>query len=191
MRLSTQAEHHRPRRRVPSNLALVVTVANAPKLLARFGPRPLITVGLLIAAAGDVVLAQIGAGSGYLSLALPGLVLIGIGGGFLFATTFATGTFGVEERDTGVASATLNVALQIGGSIGIAVLSTVFGTTVSDYLTQHGVEAANNATLHGYRVIYWVAAGIAVAGAIISALLIRARKHHLVAATTGTPAALH
>lgn len=168
---------------IPSNLALVVTVATAAKLLERFGPRTLITVGLLAAAAGDVVLAQIGAGSGYLALALPGLILIGVGGGFLFATTFATGTFGVEERDTGVASATLNVALQIGGSIGIAVLSTVFGTTVGDYLTEHGAEAA---TLHGYRVIYWVAAGIAVAGAVISALLIRARRHQLAAAAAVT-----
>lgn len=169
---------------IPSNLALVVTVANAPKLLARFGPRPLITVGLLISAAGDVVLAQIGAGSGYLSLALPGLVLIGIGGGFLFATTFATGTFGIEERDTGVASAILNVALQLGGSIGIAILSTVFGTAVSNYLTEHGAEAANGAPIHGYSVVYWVAAGTAFAGAIISALLIRAQKHQLAAAAT-------
>jgi hypothetical protein len=62
---------------------------------------------------------------------------------------------------------------------------------VSNYLTEHGAEAANDAAIHGYSVIYWVAAGIAVAGAIVSALPIRARKHELAAAGADTPVAMH
>jgi hypothetical protein len=154
---------------------MVTATTSSAVLLQRTGPRPLVTLGMLLAAAGMVLLAQLGVASTYAAHVLPGLILIGMGLGFTMAPAMNTATLGVSAADAGVASATVNTMQQIGGSLGTALLSTLSASAASSYLagTQPGAGVVAQATVHGYDVAFWSAAAIFAAGAIVCGLLLR------------------
>jgi EmrB/QacA subfamily drug resistance transporter len=154
---------------------MVAATLSTSVLLPRVGPRPLVTAGMLLAAGGMVLLAQLAVDSTYAAHVLPGLLLSGIGIGLVMAPAMSTGTLGVDESDAGVASATVNTMQQIGGALGTALLSTLSASAVSGYLagkTATG-ELAANAAVHGYTTAFWWTAGIFAAGALVSGLLLR------------------
>jgi EmrB/QacA subfamily drug resistance transporter len=155
-------------------MAVATTASTA--LLPRTGPRPLMTVGMVLAAVGMVLLTQLGVDSTYAAHVLPGLILAGVGLGLVMAPAMNTATLGVESADAGVASATVNTMQQIGGSLGTALLSTLSASAASSYLAGHqpGPEAAAQAAVHGYTTAFWWAAAIFAVGAVASALLLRA-----------------
>ncbi|MDX8153682.1 MFS transporter [Patulibacter brassicae] len=170
---------------MPMNLTIIVVSGlTAGVLLPRFGPRPLIIGGLVLAAIGAAWFAlRIDGDAGYAGAVLPGLLVIGVGGGFLFPTTFSTATLGVQERDTGVASAMLNTAQQVGGSIGIALLSTLFASAVDGYAADHpGPAVGAESVLHGYTTVFWWAAGLTFLGAVVAAVLVRTSREELASA---------
>jgi EmrB/QacA subfamily drug resistance transporter len=167
-------------------IAMVVVSANLSNvvLLPRFGPKPLVTVGMLLCAASLVWLTRIGVHSGYASAVLGPLMGAGLGFGFTIAPSMNTGTFGVAPQDAGVASATLNTGQQIGGSIGTSLLNTIFASAVAGYLTSHLSPATlvhghpapsliGMSLIHGYTTGFWVAAAIFGAGAVICGALFR------------------
>ena len=106
---------------------------------------------------------------------LPALIVTGVGLGAVFASTFATATYGVEARDTGVASAMVNTMQQVGGSIGVAVLSSIFAHSMASYAAgeRPTPELLGAAAVHGYTVAFWIAAGIFAVGAVLVAALVR------------------
>ncbi len=71
---------------------------------------------------------------------LPTLLLVGFGLGLVFAPAFTIGTLGVDPDDAGVASATINVAQQIGGSIGTSLLNTIAATSAASYIAAHAAS---------------------------------------------------
>jgi EmrB/QacA subfamily drug resistance transporter len=148
--------------------------AAATKLLPRVGPRPLVPTGMAIAALGLVYLTRIEVDSAYASAVLPGVMILGVGFGLIMAPSFATATQGVEPGDAGVASAMVNTSQQVGGSLGVALLSTLFADAVGTFTAAAGTPAAlaqAEAAVHGYTVAFWWAAGILAAGSIVTALL--------------------
>ena len=155
---------------------MVVATTASTALLPRTGPRPLMTLGMVLAAAGMVLLAQLGVDSTYAAHVLPGLIIAGLGLGLVMAPAMNTATLGVESADAGVASATVNTMQQVGGSLGTALLSTLSASAASSYLAgkQPGPEAAVQAAVHGYTTAFWWAAAIFTVGAVASALLLRA-----------------
>jgi len=99
---------------------------------------------------------------------------MGLGFGMVMAPSFATATRGVAPGDAGVASAMVNTSQQIGGSLGIALLSTLFASAVSDFVPAASTPVAlaqAEAAVHGSTVVFWWAAGILAAGAVVTALL--------------------
>jgi hypothetical protein len=153
-------------------------------LLPRIGPKPLVGVGMLIAAAGMAWLTRIGVHSGYASTVLGPLLVSGAGIGLSMPPSMNTGTFGVAPDDAGVASATLNVGQQLGGSIGTSLLNTIATSAAVSYLASHlspaiatsrqadrALQAA--AAVHGYTTAFWWTAGIFAAGAIVCGSLLR------------------
>jgi MFS family permease len=120
-----------------------------------------------------VLFAQLGADSGYALHVLPALLIMGLGLGFVFAPAMAIATLGVAARETGIASAMVNTAQQVGGSIGTALLSTFFASAVTSYLTDNGPRAVEQAQISGYTTAFWWSAGIFAIGTVISALLLR------------------
>ncbi|NTW40953.1 MAG: MFS transporter, partial [Cellulomonadaceae bacterium] len=99
------------------------SVGIASRLLPRVAPRRIMVPGLLIAASALAYLTRIEVGSSYVLHVLPSLLFLGLGMGMTFMPAMSTATLGVEARDAGVASATVNTAQQVGGSIGIALLN--------------------------------------------------------------------
>ncbi len=174
----------------PLNLAvMVVAGTSSGVLLPRFGPRKLIVGGLVLSAVGMAYLAQLDSSSGYAANVLPALLVLGAAGGLLFATTFATATLGVDERDMGVASAMLNTAQQVGGSVGTALLSTLFASAVTSYATDNpGSRVAIEASIHGYTTVFWWAAAISLFGAIVSFIMMRSSSAEMAAAGDHHPA---
>jgi EmrB/QacA subfamily drug resistance transporter len=154
---------------------MVTATMSTAVLLPRVGPRPLVTAGMLLAAGGMVLLAQLAVDSTYAAHVLPGLIVAGVGIGLVMAPAMSTATLGVEEHDAGVASATVNTMQQIGGSLGTALLSTLSASALSGYLAGKPATAAvaAEAAVHGYTTAFWWAAGIFAAGAIVAGLLLR------------------
>jgi EmrB/QacA subfamily drug resistance transporter len=150
------------------------TTSNAV-LLPRFGPKPLVPVGMLLAALGMAILAQLKVHSTYAGHILPALLVTGLGLGLIFAPSINTATLGVSQSDAGVASATVNSCQQVGGSIGTAFLNTIATTAVTSYLAGKAITplVAAQAAVHGYTVAFWWAAGIFVVGAIVAGTLLR------------------
>jgi EmrB/QacA subfamily drug resistance transporter len=162
---------------LPMNFAIMgsATLASA-RLLPRFGPRPLIALGMLFAAIGMGLFTQLHTDSAFLTGVLPGLMILGVGLGLVFATGMATATLGIAPRDAGVGSAMVNTAQQVGGSIGVALLSTVFASAAEGFVPDAGMAPARiaaEAAVHGYSVAFWWAAGILTIGAIACGLLLR------------------
>ncbi|WP_273940253.1 MFS transporter [Kutzneria chonburiensis] len=112
-------------------------------LLPRTGPRPLVPIGCVLAAIGMVMLT----GSGYATGILPALLVTGVGFGLIFGPVQNAATSGVGPHDAGVAAALVTTAQQIGGSIGLAVFSSlagdhvVFGITAVVFLVSAVVAA--------------------------------------------------
>jgi EmrB/QacA subfamily drug resistance transporter len=162
-------------------LPMVVAVfatgpAAAAKLLPRVGPRSLVPPGMVLSALGLVYLTGIDVDSSYAGAVLPGLMVIGVGFGLTMAPSFATATHGVAPSEAGVASAMVNTSQQVGGSLGVALLSTLFADAVSGYTATAGTPVAlaqAEATVHGYTTAFWWAAGILALGALVSASLLR------------------
>jgi EmrB/QacA subfamily drug resistance transporter len=169
-------------------VATSMTVQNV--LLKRVGPRPLMTIGLLLGAGGMTWLAQLTPTAGYGTHVLPALLLLGVGIGSTSAPGMFTATYNVPPADTGVASAMVNTMQQAGGAIGAAGLSTIFASAVSSYLHTHtpSPQLTSTAAVHGYTTAFWVAAAIFAAGAILVGTLVPSIKPRT---TTPQPTPAH
>jgi EmrB/QacA subfamily drug resistance transporter len=162
---------------LPMTVAIMISATTSQtQLLPRFGARPLIGIGLGMGALGMVYLTGIGAHSSYWTHVLPGLLIMGLGLGNVFAPAMSSATLGVDAHDAGVASAMVNTMQQIGGSIGTALLSTLAASATTDALAggaaRPTADAIAQAAVHGYTTaFYWSAAIFAVAAVICTALL--------------------
>ena len=135
------------------------------RLMHTTGPKPLVPVGLFLAALGVVLFTRLDAASGYLTKVAPGLFLVGLGLGLVVAPAVAGATGRVEARDAGAASALVVAFQQIGASLGTALLSSVAATVSARALVANPTDASG-AALHGYNVALWWAAGIFAAGSV-------------------------
>jgi hypothetical protein len=128
-----------------------------------------------LAAIGLVFFTRLDTHSTYAAHILPGLLVVGFGLGLVFSTGFNTATLGVNREDAGVASATVNTAQQIGGSLGTALLNTVATTATATFLAGNTASPAvvAEATVHGYTTAFWWAAAIFAAGAVACGALLR------------------
>jgi EmrB/QacA subfamily drug resistance transporter len=167
-------------------IGMIVVSANLSNivLLPRLGPKPLVALGMALAAVAMAWLTRIGVHSGYASAVLGPLLVTGLGFGFTIAPAMNTGTYGVDREDAGVASATLNTGQQIGGSIGTSLLNTLAASATASYLAAHltrggrvggrpAPQLVGLALIHGYTTAFWWAAGIFAAGAVTCGTLLR------------------
>jgi EmrB/QacA subfamily drug resistance transporter len=175
-------------------LATVAQVSNRV-LLPRFGPKPIVPIGLVMAAVALFGLHLVGLHSSYVSHVLPYLILLGVGFGLSVAPSFSTGTLGLTPQDAGVGSATLNTAQQVGGSIGTSLLNTLAAGAATAYLVGRAVNPASlqAAALHSYTTAFLWSALIFVAGAVVAGLVLQrgglaslAPEHRTTTTTTTT-----
>ena len=186
---------------LPVTAAIVVTSQIASQTLPRFGPQRLMGAGSLLAAGGLAWLSQVSATSGYLDGILLPMVVFGLGMGFLFVPLTITAVSGVSREESGAASSLLNVMQQVGGSLGLSILVTVFGTAsrneaavqVGRFLSSASPAAraqfqqsgqlpapfASNILSHGVSMAFELSVLFAAAALLVSLLVIRARTSEL------------
>jgi EmrB/QacA subfamily drug resistance transporter len=175
---------------LPMTGMIVLTATTVQtQLLHRIGARRLITFGMTLGLLAMLIFTRLEPGSAYATHVLPGLLVIGVGMGCIFAPAFGTATLGVQGTEAGVASAMVNTSQQVGGSIGTALLSTIFASAVSSYATSHPrlPNLQDAATVHGYTVAFWWAAGIFAVGLVIALLVLP--EHQAAGAPAGVAAA--
>jgi EmrB/QacA subfamily drug resistance transporter len=146
-------------------------------LTPRIGPKFIIAPGLALAAVGTFLLTSLGPNSDYVSGVLPAIMVIGAGLGLVFSCAMSLGTAGVPAADAGAASALVTTVQQIGGSIGTALLNTIAASAATSYAVAHAGSAnlSTLSALHSYTTAFWWAAGILLAGAVVSAVVLPAR----------------
>jgi len=133
----------------------------SPRLVERFGARGVLTVGLTVGAVGMLGFARLDVGAGYGSFLLASIP-VSIGLGASIAPTLALGTSGVVQREAGMVSGLLNASRQTGGSLALAVLTTV--ATRSSAHAGHGAHAL----AHGYRMAFLLTSALLFAAAAIA-----------------------
>ena len=123
----------------------------------------------------------------YATHVLPGLIILGVAMGCIFAPAFSTATLGVEGSEAGIASAMVNTSQQVGGSVGTSLLSTIFASAVASYAASHlpSPGLADAAAVHGYTTAFWWSVGIFVLGFVLATVILPGRDHHRVPTAQG------
>jgi EmrB/QacA subfamily drug resistance transporter len=143
----------------------------AAQLVNRVGVKPVLIAGMASLTAGLVYFTQVSAGGSYLGDLLPGFLLIAIGLGFSFVPISIAALAGVQPAEAGLASGLINTSQQVGGALGVAVLSTIATST-----TSNAVESGTGipfALTDGFQAAFIGAAAIAVMGVLAAMVLIR------------------
>jgi EmrB/QacA subfamily drug resistance transporter len=171
---------------LPFSLGIILTAGFVSYLLPRVGPRVLMVPGLAMAVVGMLLLTLVDQDSSYWALVFPSMVIMSVGLAGVFIPAASTSLVGVGSHDAGVASAVLNTSQQIGGSLGTALLNTLFAGAVTAYLTDHPPTGPGQeeqllplAFIHGYHVAFlWGAVLFAVA-LVVSVVFITAHKEDI------------
>jgi MFS family permease len=162
---------------VTAGIAIGATVAQ--QLIQRVGVRRVLLPGLVVAAAGLALLAVTTSVDGSYLGVLAGLFPMSIGMGATFVSLTLVATTNVEPDDAGVASGIFNTSQQVGGALGLAILSTLANDRTSNLLgnlTGAPTNAQQQAALvEGYQLAFIVAAALIAAGAVLMAALLRKR----------------
>ncbi|WP_329172284.1 MFS transporter [Streptomyces sp. NBC_01477] len=169
--------------------AVFATLSSA--VVARVGPRLLLSVGTLVSAGGMFWLSRIDADSAYFGSLFGPLLIAGSGIGLCFVPLTLAAVAGIRGEETGISSALLNASQQVGGALGLAVLGTVAATA-----TRHRMEkllpgsggagskssgpvppqvqhAVNDSLAHGYSIGFLIAGFVLIGAAVIAATVIR------------------
>jgi EmrB/QacA subfamily drug resistance transporter len=113
---------------LPFCFVIIIGSGIVSQILPRTGPKPLISLGATLMTVGLFIFSSVKADSGYWSLLFPAMIVMATGMAMVFVPITVVAVTKVAPTDTGLASALLNVGQQIGGSIGLAVLTTVFAS---------------------------------------------------------------
>jgi predicted MFS family arabinose efflux permease len=163
---------------LPVSGVIVVVAQVASRLVSKLGAQALIVFGTILTGFGLLFLSSLTPTSPYVGHVLPAIALIAMGMGFVFVPITLTAVGGVANEDSGIASAMLNVGQQIGGTIGLSALVTVFSTASRhDIAAQSGTLSgralAAHAFTHGADMAFRAGAIFALFGLIAAFVLIR------------------
>jgi MFS family permease len=158
---------------LPMTLSIFAASTLAPRVVARFGPRRVITTGMLTSAAGLLLLSGVAPGGNYLNSVLLGALLSALGMGFTLVPATIVAMQGIDRAQSGVASGLLNTSRLVGGALGLAVLSTIAAGQ-----TGGAVAGSPVALTNGFGFAYQVGTVFALAGAAIAGFLLREPSDH-------------
>jgi EmrB/QacA subfamily drug resistance transporter len=159
---------------LPLAVTIIVAAGLGGQLVTRFGFKPILAAGMLFVSAGLFWFSQVSVGGGFLTDILGPSLLAAIGLGFGFVTSTIAAVSGVEQREQGLASGLINTSQQIGGALGLAVLSTI-ATTRTDHVMATGASTLPNALTEGFQSAFLGGAVIAALGFVATLVLIRTR----------------
>jgi MFS family permease len=174
---------------LPAPIAIgVLMLTLSARTIARFGPYRVLLAGLVLITGGMALLSRVPADGSYVADVLPAMLLLAAG--FAAAMPAVTGLAmtGAREEDAGLASGLFNTTQVVGGSLGLAALTTLAASR-TERLTRGG-EGAVTAMADGYRLAFTVATGIALAALVLAAAILRPGRGHVPHISTARPAPL-
>jgi EmrB/QacA subfamily drug resistance transporter len=160
---------------LPLALTIIASAGIASQLVTRVGFKPVLATGMALIAIALAWFSQVSVDGGFLTDILGPSVVAAAGLGFAFVTTTIAAVSGVREHESGLASGLINTSQQIGGALGLAVLSTVATSRTDDVLAQAGggPSQLTNALNEGFQSAFLAGSGIALLGLVLTLVLIR------------------
>lgn len=163
-------------------VAIAITATNVPRLIKRIGYKPILMVAPLLVSGGLFWVSHIPVDGTFWHDVAPGMILLGLGMGGTFVSATIAATSGVPHHESGLASGMLNTSQQVGGAIGLAVLTGIASSSTARYinnlhLTAHPThEQLAAATVHGFHDGYLIASTFGIAAALVATFIIHSQK---------------
>jgi EmrB/QacA subfamily drug resistance transporter len=174
---------------LPLAVTIIISAGVASQLVTRLGFKPVLITGLLLVAAGLVWFSRVSPGGSYVGDVLFPSLLAAAGLGFSFVPVTIAAVTGVSGSDAGLASGLINTSQQIGGALGLAILSAVATSKTADVLAAAGGDRRQlpAALTEGFQDAFVIGAGFALTGAVLAALMISGRdsRQHVEAVESG------
>jgi EmrB/QacA subfamily drug resistance transporter len=174
---------------LPLALTIIVAAGLGGQMVTRLGFKPILAAGMLVIALGLFWFSRVSVGGGFVGDILGPSLLAAVGLGFGFVTTTIAAVSGVNEREQGLASGLINTSQQIGGALGLAVLSTIATTHTHNALASG--SGLPHALTDGFQAAFLGGAAIAALGFVATLVLIRthdSRAHVEMANAQAAPA---
>lgn len=175
---------------VPFTAGIIVGSVLSQSLIPRLGARDVPVIGLVIATLGMLAFLRLEPGGSYLTDLLPGILLCSVGMGLVFVPVTLIATSGLPLDDAGLASGIFNTSQQVGGALGLAVLSTMAANATADRLVSLGHQPSKadsaDALVQGFHVAYLTGAIVLGVSAVLMRLLLR--RSDVAAVSEGAPA---
>jgi hypothetical protein len=168
--------------------SIIIAAGVASQLVTKVGFKPVLAVGMLLISGGLLWFGQISPDGTFLTDILGPSLLAAVGLGFAFVPQTIAAVSGVEEREAGLASGLINTSQQVGGALGLALLSTVAFTQIDDAAAAAGGAPSPAALTDGYADAFMVGSAIALLGVLATLVLIRRRDSQAHVALGGAAA---
>lgn len=156
---------------MPVVLGIVST--NSPRFIGKYGFKSVLVAGLSLLAAGVFWMSFAPVEGIYIVHVLPAFLLMAVGAGLTFVSATIAATSGVPPEESGLASGILNTSQQVGGALGLSILSAV-ATLAASASTANG-QAADQSTLDGYTAAFATAGFIILAGLLVAIFMIKTK----------------
>lgn len=160
---------------LPITIVIGITAGFASRLVGKVGYKRILSVSPLIIAAGLFVLSGIIVSGTYLHNVLPGLLIFASGMGFTFIAITIAATSGVPHNEAGLASGLLNTSQQIGGALGLAVLSTISASRTAEFIAANPnmPNVAVVGQVEGYQSAFRIGVVFMVIGALFALTILK------------------
>jgi EmrB/QacA subfamily drug resistance transporter len=161
---------------LPLAVAIIISAGVASQLVTRAGPKPVLLAGLVLTTIGLVLFGGVSPRGTYLGDVLVPEIVVAVGLGFAFVPLTIAAVAGVREREAGLASGLVNTAQQVGGALGLAILSTVANSRTDSVLASAGgpprPAVVRDALTEGFQAAFYTGAGLAAAGILLALLAV-------------------
>jgi EmrB/QacA subfamily drug resistance transporter len=157
---------------LPITFGFIVIAGVLAPLISRIGVKWPLVVGMLVMSVSFILLAQLPVHGSYVADILPAFIILPIGAGMAFLSVTNAAVAGVKSEDAGLASALLNTSQQVGGALGLAILSTIATSRTNSVLADAPRLGLSHALVQGFHSAFVAAVGFAVAGGLIALLTI-------------------
>ncbi len=168
-------------------VCIAITATNVPRVIQKIGYRPILIVAPLLLTVGLFMLSHIPVNGTFWGNVAPGMIVMAFGMGATFVSATIAATSGVPHEESGLASGILNTSQQIGGAIGLAVLTGIAASTSTAFIHSLNLQMPPTpaiiaaATVHGFQRGYLIASTFGIVASLIAVFVIKQKKGEKVA----------
>ena len=162
---------------LPFTIVIAVVATNISRFFGKFGYKPFMVAGPLFISAALFFFSQnLTINGNYFTHVLPGILMLAFGASMCFVSITVAATSGVPKHESGLASGLLNTAQQIGGALGLAILSGIATTSTTSFFANNPMTTVADATVNGFQSALFAGAFIAIAASLVALFVIKQKK---------------